>query len=126
MTEVTVNDFIFTGETVLDFGLGGNWLSSFEGDYIDRFEAVDDHTVKIYYSQQPGLNVSQVGGVGFAPWMPKHFWEAAVEECRGSEDPATCLYAVDGSEMPTTGEFTYAKWEPGAFAEITARRGRLL
>ena len=121
--EVTVNDFIFTGETVRDFGLGGNWLSSFAFDYIDHFEAVDDYTVKIYYSQQPGLNVSQVGGIGFAPWMPKHFWADKAAEAAKSDDPATALYAIDGSEAPTVGAFTYAKWEPGAFAELTARDG---
>jgi peptide/nickel transport system substrate-binding protein len=120
-TEVTVHDFIFTGETVRDFGLGGNWLSAFDFDYIDHFEAVDDHTVKIYYGQQPGLSVSQIGGIGFAQWMPRHFWADVVEECRATEEPDTCLYAADGSGEPSFGEFTFTKWEPAAFAEITAR-----
>lgn len=119
--EVTVHDFIFTGETVRDFGLGGNWLSAFDWDYIDHFEAVDNHTIRIYYRQQPGLSVSQVGGIGFASWMPRHFWVDVVEECRAAEEPDTCLYAADGSGEPSFGEFTFEKWEPGAFAELAAR-----
>jgi ABC-type transport system substrate-binding protein len=119
--EVTVNDFIFTGETVRDFNLGGNWLSSFDFDYIDRFEAVDDYNIKIYYSQMPGLSVSQIGGIGFTSWMPKHFWSDVVEECRASDDPALCLYAADGTGSPSSGPFTFEKWEPGAYAELAAR-----
>ncbi len=117
-TEVTVNDFIFTAETVRDFVLGGNWLSAFDFDYIDHFETVDDYTLKIYYSQQPGLSVSQIGGIGFAPWMPKHFWEGVVEECRDTGEPDTCLYAADGTGEPSAGPFIFEKWEPGAFAEV--------
>jgi peptide/nickel transport system substrate-binding protein len=119
--EVTVHDFIFTGETVRDFTLGGNWLSAFDFDYIDRFEAVDDYTIKIYYSQQPGLSVSQVGGIGLAPWMPKHFWEDIVAEAANSDDPATALYAADGTGAPSAGPFVFKKWEAGAFAEVTTR-----
>jgi peptide/nickel transport system substrate-binding protein len=119
---VTVHDFIFTGETVRDFGLGGNWLSAFDFDYIDRFEAVDDYTIQITYSQQPGLSVSQVGGIGFASWMPEHFWADVVEECRATEEPDLCLYAADGSQSPSVGEFTFKTWESGAYAEITARQ----
>jgi peptide/nickel transport system substrate-binding protein len=117
--EVTVNDFIFTGEAVRDFAMGGNWLSAFDWDYIDHFEAVDDYNINIYYKQQPGLSVSQIGGIGFAPWLPKHFWEASVEGCRDTEDPALCLYAVDGTGEPSAGPFTFTKWEPAAFAEVT-------
>jgi peptide/nickel transport system substrate-binding protein len=118
--EVTVNDFIFTGEVVRDFVLGGNWLSNFDWDYIDHFEAVDDYNIKIYYSQLPGLSVSQVGGIGFASWMPKHFWVDVVEGCRGTEEPDTCLYAADGNGEPSVGAFTFTKWEPAAYAELTA------
>jgi peptide/nickel transport system substrate-binding protein len=120
-TEVTVNDFVFTAETAMDLGLGGNWLDSFDADYVHHFEVIDDYTVKIYYSQQPGLNVSQVGGIGFAPWMPKHFWEDWVAEAARSDDPATFLYAVDGMESPSIGGFVLTGWQAGAFVELTAR-----
>ena len=75
----------------------------------------------IYYRQQPSLNVSQVGGIGFAPWMPKHYWEDRVAEAARSGDPVMALYAMDGIEAPTAGCFTFTNWRPGAFAELTAR-----
>jgi peptide/nickel transport system substrate-binding protein len=117
--EVTVNDLIFAADTCLEFRLGGNWLQRCYPDYLEAMEAVDDYTVKIYFKQEPGLAVWQ-HGVGLLPFMPKHFWKDAVETCRASEDPATCLYAVDGSGEPSAGPFVFAKWEPGVLAEITA------
>jgi ABC-type transport system substrate-binding protein len=121
--EVTVNDLIFTGETVRNFGLGGSWLSSFNFEIIDHFEAVDDYTIKITYSQEPGLSVSQVGGLGFAPWMPKHYWEEKVADAARSDDPAAALYDMDSIGEPTLGAFTLTSWEPGASAELTAVEG---
>jgi ABC-type transport system substrate-binding protein len=118
--EITVNDYIFTGETAIEFGLGGNWLTYFPAEFVDRFEAVDDYTLKIYFSQQPGLSVWGPQGTLLAPIMPEHFWGDIVEECRASDDPATCLFAADGNGEPVAGPFVFTKWEPGAFAEITA------
>jgi ABC-type transport system substrate-binding protein len=118
--EVTVNDLIFTGETVLEFGLGGNWLTYFQADWIDRFEAVDDYTLKVYFTQEPGLSIWGPEGVLMAPMLPEHFWADTVAECRETEDPATCLYAADGNGEPSAGPFVFTRWEPGAFAEITA------
>jgi ABC-type transport system substrate-binding protein len=117
--EVTVDDFIFTGETSIEFGFAGNWVSNFDPDFIDSFEKVDDYTVKVYFSQEPGLAV-YLNGVGLAPWLPEHFWGPFVEECRGSEEPNTCLFAVDGTGEPASNAFVFTQWEPGAFAEITA------
>jgi ABC-type transport system substrate-binding protein len=119
--EVTVNDLVFTGETALEFGLGGNWLDYFSADYIDRFEAVDDYTLRVYFKQEPGLSIWGSGNcVLTAPMAPEHFWADTVAECRDTEDPATCLYATDGSGEPSAGPLVFTQWEPGAFAEITA------
>ena len=116
---LTVDDLIFAWETSDEFGLGGNWLGYTYSDYVDRMEAVDDYTVKVYFSQEPGLSVWD-HGVALHPFMPEHFWADTVEECRASEDPATCLYAADGGGEPSIGAFMFTKWEPGAFAEIAA------
>jgi ABC-type transport system substrate-binding protein len=117
--EVTVDDLIFAAEICQEFALGGNWLTHCYPEYLDRMEKVDDYTVKIYFSEEPGLSVWQ-HGVGLHPFMPEHFWVDAVEECRDSEDPVTCLYAADGSAEPSAGPVVFGKWEPGAFVEITA------
>jgi ABC-type transport system substrate-binding protein len=116
---VTVNDLVFAADTCLEFGLGGNWLTACYPEFLDRMEAVDDYTVKIYFKQEPGLAVWQ-HGIGLHPFMPEHFWGDVVEECRGTEDPATCLYAADGTGEPSAMQFVFEKWEPGAFAEISA------
>jgi peptide/nickel transport system substrate-binding protein len=50
------NDVVFTIQTVKDFGLiSGNWSNWFDFNYLDRAEAVDDYTVKLFFHTKPGL-----------------------------------------------------------------------
>ena len=55
------NDVAFTANTVIDLGLSGNWASSYDSAYLHNVEAVDDLTVKFYFSQEPGLAIWQYG-----------------------------------------------------------------
>lgn len=115
---VDANDFVFTFDVVREFELGSNWLSN-TPEQVTSVEAVDDYTVKINFSEQPGLSVYQ-NGIGFMSIMPEHFWASVVDEARGSEDPKAALYAASGAGEPSAGTNVFDRWEQGAFASITA------
>ena len=115
---VDANDFVFTFDVVREFELGSNWLSN-TPEQVTSVEAVDDYTVKINFSDQPGLSVYQ-NGIGFMSIMPEHFWASVVDEARGNEDPKASLYAASGAGEPSAGTNVFDRWEQGAFASITA------
>jgi ABC-type transport system substrate-binding protein len=77
---VTANDLVFYFDTVREFNLGSNHASSFPPDVVS-ITAPDDYTVRIEFASEPGLAVWQ-NGVGFADFVPSHFWEPFVEEAR--------------------------------------------
>lgn len=137
--EVTANDLAFTYDVMSEFGLGGNWPGYFslKADAVEddpatedvdetadaregvtSVTAVDDYTVRVEFSVQPGLAVWN-NGVGLAPFMPEHFWADMVEEARASDDPSATLYAFSGEGEPSAGQMIYSSREPGAFAQNT-------
>jgi peptide/nickel transport system substrate-binding protein len=134
-TPVTANDVAFTFNTAgPDFHLGGNWAGSLTlyspddpattdvdeyQDGIKSVTAVDDQTVQITFSSDPGLAVWQMG-VGLMPIMPQHFWQTAVDQAKASDDPSTTLYAASGAGEPSAGPFIYDSHEPGAYAQNVA------
>jgi peptide/nickel transport system substrate-binding protein len=134
-TPVTAADVAFTFNAAgPDFHLGGNWAGSLtlysvddpattdvdeSQDGIKSVEAVDDQTVKITFSSQPGLAVYQMG-IGLMPIMPQHFWQSVVDQAAASDDPSTALYAASGEGEPSGGELIYDSREPGAFAKNVA------
>jgi ABC-type transport system substrate-binding protein len=115
---VTAADFVFTFDVVREFALGSNWLSN-APEQVTSVEAVDDYTVKINFSEAPGLSIYQ-NGINFLSILPEHFWASVVEEARGSDDPKATLYAASGAGEPSAGTNVFDKWEQGAFASITA------
>ena len=115
---VDANDFVFTFDVVREFELGSNWLSN-TPEQVTSVEAVDDYTVKINFSEEPGLSVYQ-NGINFLSILPEHHWASVVEEARGSDDPKAALYAASGAGAPSAGTNIFDKWEQGAFASITA------
>ncbi len=141
-TPLTANDVAFTANTVLDLQLPGNWATFINSDFLDRVEAVDDYTVKYYYTQDPGLAVHEYGTLN-APVMSEAYWAPIVQQAReavGALNPPAedapeadqeayqaslsealnILYSHDPQDEPRAGAFTYARWEPGAFAESSA------
>ena len=137
--EVTAQDLAFTYDIVKEFGLGGNWTGTYFSLQADAVEddpateddesaparegvtsvtAVDDYTVRVEFSSQPGLALWN-NGVGLAPFMPEHFWADMVEEARASDDPSATLYAFSGEGEPSAGQMIYSGREPGAFAQNT-------
>lgn len=96
-TPVTANDMEFTFDTVREFQLGSNWSSNFPPQIVD-VEAVDDFTVKITFSDAPGLAVWQ-NGIGLASWQPKHFWEDAVADARAEGEAARDALSADDARQ---------------------------
>lgn len=122
---ITAGDMVFTFETVRDLSLGGNWLVAYrladpespDAIGLTGIEAVNEKTVKISFNQQPGLAVWP-HAVGVAPILPRHFWEAAVNEAKASEDAATALYAASGEGEPSGGAMVVQAREAGAFVRL--------
>jgi ABC-type transport system substrate-binding protein len=119
--EVTADDFVFTFDLIREFELSSNWLT-YAPEQVTSVEALDDYTVKINFSEEPGLAIYQ-NGVNFMPIVPEHFWGPLADEARGSDDPKAAIYAASGAGEPSAGTNTFNKWEQGAFASITANPG---
>lgn len=81
-TPVTANDLVFYFETVRELDLGSNHAVFFVPSVLN-LSAPDDYTVRMEFSEEPGLATWQ-NGVGFAPFVPAHFWEPHVEQARTS------------------------------------------
>jgi ABC-type transport system substrate-binding protein len=141
-TSVTANDFVFTANTVLELQLPGNWSTNFDARFLEKVEAVDDYTVKLYYNTDPGLATHEWGTLQ-APFMSEAYWSPIVEEAKVAvgalsapaadapqeeqdayqqqlSEAMNLLYnhAPDGE--PLAGAFTMGKWEQGAFIENQA------
>lgn len=81
---VTANDLVFYFDTVREFSLGSNHAANFPPAVLD-ISAPDDYTVRVEFSEEPGLAVWQ-NGVGFADFVPEHFWAPHVEEARAAAE----------------------------------------
>ncbi len=125
--ELDSGDFLFTVNTVLDLQLSSNWASVVDKAFLERVEALDSHTLKVYFKttdaegnpQTPGLSVWQFG-LGFMPVMAEHYWAPVIEEVKAAgeiEQQQEALFAHVPDGEPTLGGFTFSKWEPGAFYE---------
>ena len=128
--ELNAEDVVFTVNTVLDLGLGSSWASAVDSAFLDRVEALDTYTMKVYFKatddegnpQTPGLSVWQYG-LGFMPILAEHYWASVVEEAKAAGDATAqveALFAHVPEGEPTVGGFTFSRWEPGAFFETEA------
>lgn len=90
---VTANDLVFYFDTVREFRLGSNHAASFPPTVLS-VTAPDDYTVRIEFDSEPGLAVWQ-NGVGFAPFVPSHFWEPHVEEARAAAEEVAASLTDD-------------------------------
>ena len=118
-TDVTADDFVFTARTAVDLQLTGNWPSIVDPEFFDHAEALDPHTLKIYFAERPGLARWQFG-LAFLPIFPRAYWEPVVDEARQAGDlteQQRVLYAHVPEGEPSAGGFVFDRWEPGAYAE---------
>ena len=122
---LTAEDFAFTWNTAVDLGLTSGWVDYTDaeagGGPVVSVEAVDDLTVRVTFSSQPGLATWGPGtGVTNMPVQPQHFWQDVVDEATASDDPRTTLLAASGAEAPAIGATQFAERQEGSFAASTA------
>jgi len=94
-------------------------------------EAVDDLTLKYYYTVIPGLPVWQYGAL-LGPVVNKAYWEPRIADLLAQAealDPTAADYydlitplqqeleAITTEGEPTFGGIKFGRWEPGAYAE---------
>ena len=119
--EVSAEDMAFTVNTALELELQeGNWPTFVDPSFIDRAEAVDQHTVKFYFKVSPGLARWEYG-LSQALIMPKHYWEPIVAEARQAGSVAaqrTALYSHVPTREPSAGEMMFFRRVPGEFLEL--------
>jgi len=139
-TPFTAEDVAWTANFVLQMGLiSGNWSSWYDSNFLSKVEAVDTYTVKYFYHTKPGLARHEYGTLQ-GPVLSKAFWEPLVQEALApiialGENPAAdalaaaqataqdVLFAIAPDGEPLAGQFTFGKWETGAFLENAANMG---
>jgi len=130
-------DWAFTADTVLNLGLiSGNWSSWYDSNYLDRIEAVDAYTAKLFFHTKPGLARYQYGVLS-SPILSAAYWgpivtaaaapidalaaDAAEEAVLVAQQEAQDnLFAHVPEGEPLAGSFDFGKWEAGAFLENSA------
>ena len=79
---VTAGDLAFYFDVTREFNLGSNHAASFVPSVLS-ITAPSDDLVRIEFDGEPGLATWQ-NGVGFASFVPSHFWAPHVEEARAA------------------------------------------
>ncbi len=63
------DDFVFTVETVQELKLGSNWSQAVDPNFVDRVEALDPHTVKVWFkATDEGRRSADTGPRHLAIW----------------------------------------------------------
>lgn len=73
----TADDVAFTVNTAVKFHLGFDWQSYYDGQWLDRAEALDAHTVKFFFKRLPNTGVWQYGALQ-GPIVERAFWEPKI------------------------------------------------
>ncbi|MHA1581642.1 MAG: ABC transporter substrate-binding protein [Candidatus Baldrarchaeia archaeon] len=95
----TADDVVFTIETVLE-NKPPTWYSYFE--LIDRAEAVDNYTVRVYMKQPYAWTLTTFASFEI---LPKHLWKDVP-------------WNTTNPPMIGTGPFKWVKWEKGEYIEL--------
>jgi ABC-type transport system substrate-binding protein len=126
---VTAYDVAFTINTVLKFRLGFNWQSYYDTNILDHVEALDNVTLKYFFTQQPGMAKWKYGAL-LGVIVSRNFWEPkiaqALELLGDGTDSTARTTAVDTLEkLPVSGEPVFGiyqmnNWQPGVSYVNTA------
>ena len=79
---VTAHDLAFYFEITREFKLGGDHAANFPPAVLS-VAAPSDDVIRVEFETKPGLAIWQ-SGVGFASFVPSHFWQSHVEEARAA------------------------------------------
>jgi ABC-type transport system substrate-binding protein len=140
-SSLTAKDIAFTANTTLKFGLAsGNWSYRYNRNFLDRVEAIDELTVKLYYHKRPGL-FAYLYGTLQAPILQESFWSAKISEANATDTLDTLsadaneeqksaaqeaaqkkLFAINPESEPTAGGYILSQWKKGAFLELTRNK----
>jgi peptide/nickel transport system substrate-binding protein len=90
---ITAHDLAFYFETVREFDLGEDHVRSFPPE-VESVTAVDDYTVRVVFSERPGLTLWNAA-VALAPWVPAHWWQEHVDEAREAAETAAAAMTPD-------------------------------
>ena len=104
----------------LEFKLPGNWTAFIDPEFVERAEALDDHTVKFYFNRKPGLARWEFG-LSQALIVASHYWKPVSDQARGAatlEEARALLFEHVPIDEPTAGEMVFTRWEPGKLVEM--------
>jgi ABC-type transport system substrate-binding protein len=120
---LTAEDVVFTFETNQALNLGGNWATYRPGS-LDRVEAVDDLTIKFYFTETPGLATFEYG-VAFSPILPEHFWGPVADEAIAQLDEVGEAPEAPGDDATEDEQAAYDE-ELATFQEAQAEARNIL
>jgi len=119
---VTAHDVAFTINTVLKFHLGFNWQSYYDPSLLDHVDALDDVTLKYYFTQQPGLAKWKYGAL-LGVIVSRNFWEPRIApalellgdgtDAAARADAVSALEKISVSGEPVFGIYQMSDWQPG-------------
>ena len=131
-TDITAKDVAFTANTAIELQLTGPMATTYDREYLERVEAVDDVTVKFIWKKAPGL-AKWEWGAAQGHILSAAYWTPVVAEAKKAlagvdqankdayakalNDARQVLLNHTPQNEPLAGSFTFAKWEKGAFAE---------
>jgi ABC-type transport system substrate-binding protein len=137
-TDVTAHDVAFSANSAVELELPSGYASTYDREYLESVEAVDDYTVKYTWLQKPGLAIWEYGAAQGAI-MSEAYWAPVVAEAKKSlegvdknnaeawaaalSNAHQTLFNHVPENEPLAGAFTFVKWEQGAFAENKASDG---
>ncbi len=129
---LTAKDIAFTANTAIELQLTGPMATTYDREYLEKVEAVDDFTVKYIWKRAPGL-AKWEWGAAQGQIVSQAFWAPVVADAKKKLDgvdknnkeamtkayndarQVLLNYAPQGE--PLAGAFTFVKWEKGAFVE---------
>lgn len=133
--ELTAKDFAFTANTAIELELTGPMASTYDREYLEKVEAVDNATIKYIWKKAPGLAKWEWGAAQGAV-MSEAYWAPIVADAKKAlagvdknnkdafakalNDARAILLNHSPQGEPLVGSFTFVKWEKGAYAENKA------
>lgn len=98
-TPLTAEDIAFTVNTSLEFELGLNWADFYNIEKIHHVEALDEQTLKYYFSSPPSVGDWQQGALT-GIFVSKSYWEWKIARIKDllppdEENPKFADYQVE-------------------------------